>query len=109
MLATHNEQSVAQAVQRMKELGIAPQSGEPAQTRHAPDAVAFGQLLGMCDFVSFPLAYAGYRAYKYTPYGPIDLVIPYLLRRAQENSTVLGNAPKERRLLRQAIAARLWA
>lgn len=44
----------------------------------------------MADAMSFTVAKQGYRVFKYTPYGPIDEVVPYLLRRTQENSTLLG-------------------
>ena len=72
----------------------------------AAGGVSFGQLLGMCDFVSFPLGQAGYRAYKYVPYGPIREVMPYLIRRAQENGDMLGRVGKERRMLLQALKSR---
>lgn len=72
----------------------------------ADGGVSFGQLLGMCDHVSFPLAAAGYPVFKYVPYGPLRQVLPYLVRRAQENSDMLGRVGKERRLLRQAILSR---
>ncbi len=74
----------------------------------SPDGgVSFGQLLGMCDHVSFPLARAGYRVYKYVPYGPIREVLPYLTRRAQENSGMLGRVAKERGMLLSALLRRL--
>merc|ERR1711974_558847 len=53
--------------------------------------VYFGQLLGMADHLTFTLARHGYKAYKYVPYGPIDEVVPYLIRRTQENSAILGS------------------
>lgn len=97
MVASHNETSIKQVVARMDELGL----------DRATSGVFFGQLLGMCDHVSLSLGQSGYRAFKYIPYGPVDQVIPYLLRRAQENSSLLGGAAKERRLLHQALVARL--
>jgi proline dehydrogenase len=79
MVATHNQQSVEETVSGMAGLGLPPSSG-----------VTFGQLLGMADHLTFTLGAHKYGAYKYTPFGGIDEVMPYLLRRAQENSDVLG-------------------
>uniref|UniRef100_G3W7P0 Proline dehydrogenase n=1 Tax=Sarcophilus harrisii TaxID=9305 RepID=G3W7P0_SARHA len=96
MVASHNEESVHQAVKRMSELGI-PLDGP----------VCFGQLLGMCDHVSLALGQAGYAIYKSIPYGALDEVIPYLLRRAQENRSVLQGARREQGLLSQELLRRL--
>jgi proline dehydrogenase len=66
----------------------------------------FSQLLGMCDHVSFTLANNGYNVAKYVPYGPVKAVTPYLIRRADENSSVAGQAQKEMRLLQEEIRRR---
>ncbi|XP_043851482.1 hydroxyproline dehydrogenase [Dromiciops gliroides] len=95
MVASHNEESVRQAVKRMSDLGIPPDG-----------AVCFGQLLGMCDHVSLALGQAGYAIYKSIPYGSLDEVIPYLLRRAQENRSVLQGARREQGLLSQELLRR---
>jgi len=97
MLASHNEDSVRLAVKRMNELGITPED----------HIVNFGQLLGMCDQLSFSLGAAGYSVYKYVPYGPIEEVVPYLCRRAQENRAIMVGATKERKLLQKEFARRL--
>ncbi|XP_010892574.1 hydroxyproline dehydrogenase [Esox lucius] len=97
IVATHNEKSVQHAVQRMEELGIDKDGG----------SVCFGQLLGMCDHVSLTLAQQGYLVYKSVPYGSVDDTLPYLVRRAQENRTVLQGIRKERDLLRQELRRRL--
>lgn len=55
----------------------------------------FSQLYGMSDFITFNLASAGYNVAKYVPYGPIKEVVPYLIRRAQENSSVTGEMGRE--------------
>jgi proline dehydrogenase len=55
----------------------------------------FCQLYGMSDYITFNLASAGYNVAKYTPYGPVKEVIPYLIRRAQENTSVTGEASRE--------------
>ena len=124
MVASHNEDSVKFVIEEMRRAGVDIQSTclsvcvcdtvccrcvcSHCLTRLLADGgVSFGQLLGMCDHVSFPLAARGYRVYKYVPYGPLRQVMPYLVRRAQENSDFLGRAGKERRLLKQAILNRL--
>ncbi|XP_029384067.1 hydroxyproline dehydrogenase [Echeneis naucrates] len=97
IVATHNEESVRRAAQRMEELGIDRDGG----------SVCFGQLLGMCDHVSLTLAKEGYAVYKSVPYGSVEDTLPYLVRRAQENRTVLQGIRKERDLLRQEFRRRL--
>ncbi|KAF1373923.1 hypothetical protein PFLUV_G00243960 [Perca fluviatilis] len=97
IVATHNEESVRRAAKRMEELGIDNDGG----------SVCFGQLLGMCDHVSLTLAKEGYVVYKSVPYGSVDDTLPYLVRRAQENRTVLQGIRKERDLLRQELYRRL--
>ncbi|XP_006867472.1 PREDICTED: probable proline dehydrogenase 2 [Chrysochloris asiatica] len=96
IVASHNEESVHLATKRMWELGI-PLDGP----------VCFGQLLGMCDHVSLALGQAGYAVYKSIPYGSLEEVIPYLIRRAQENRSVLQGARREQELLGQELRRRL--
>uniref|UniRef100_A0A8C5QQX9 Proline dehydrogenase n=1 Tax=Leptobrachium leishanense TaxID=445787 RepID=A0A8C5QQX9_9ANUR len=97
IVASHNEDSVLRAVHRMEELGIDKESG----------AVCFGQLLGMCDHVSLTLGQSGFLVYKSIPYGSVSSVLPYLVRRAQENQSVLQGIRKERDLLRRELKRRL--
>ncbi|KAM3860054.1 hydroxyproline dehydrogenase [Diretmus argenteus] len=97
IVATHNEESVRRAATRMAELGIDKHGG----------SVCFGQLLGMCDHVSLTLAQEGYAVYKSVPYGSVDNTLPYLVRRAQENRTVLQGIRKERDLLRLELRRRI--
>ncbi|XP_037546926.1 hydroxyproline dehydrogenase [Nematolebias whitei] len=97
IVATHNEESVRRAAKRMEELGIEKNGG----------SVCFGQLLGMCDHVSLTLAKESYIVYKSVPYGSVDDTVPYLVRRAQENRTVLQGIRKERDLLRKELKHRL--
>lgn len=66
----------------------------------------FCQLLGMSDNITFNLAEAGYNVAKYVPYGPIQEVIPYLIRRAQENASVTGDMSRELKLITQEINRR---
>ena len=99
MAATHNERSVLRLLEVMRARGVE----SPAQAR----GVSFGQLLGMCDHVSLSLGAVGYPVFKYVPYGPVLEVVPYLIRRAQENSSLLaGGVAKEIRLLQSEITRR---
>lgn len=101
LVASHNVQSVEFTVNRMHQLGMSPSDG----------GVHFGQLLGMADNVSYTLGSNGYKVYKYVPYGPIKEVIPYLLRRTQENSSILGShgVVMERQMIGAEIRRRLFA
>ncbi len=89
-VATHNEKSCEKAAQLIEEKGIV------ASHPH----VAFSQLYGMGDFITFNLASHGFNASKYLPFGPIKEVIPYLIRRAQENSSVEGQTSREFEMLK---------
>lgn len=86
---THNEGSAALLVKLMQQNGIAP------DTTH----VWFSQLLGMSDHISYNIAKEGYHVAKYVPYGPVKNVLPYLIRRAQENTSVKGQTGRELSLI----------
>lgn len=90
-VASHNEESNLLAVQ------LAQQRGLPPDHPH----LWFSQLYGMSDNITFNLAHAGFRVAKYLPYGPVEEVIPYLMRRAQENTSVGGMTSRELLLLRR--------
>lgn len=62
--------------------------------------IYFAQLLGMSDHISYNLAFDGYNVAKYVPYGPVEEVMPYLLRRANENTSVKGQTGRELSLIR---------
>ncbi|MXV38303.1 proline dehydrogenase [Flavobacteriaceae bacterium Ap0902] len=66
----------------------------------------FGQLLGMSDNISFVLADLGYNVAKYVPYGPVRDVMPYLIRRAQENTSVAGQSSRELDLIEKELKRR---
>lgn len=70
--------------------------------------VCFGQLFGMCDFISFYLGGNGFSVFKYVPYGPVEEVMPYLSRRATENGKGLfEKMEKEKRLITSELKRRL--
>ncbi|ODT52983.1 MAG: proline dehydrogenase [Niastella sp. SCN 39-18] len=85
ILASHNELSNLRCVEYLKENKI------PFDHKH----VHFSQLYGMSDNITFNLAHAGLNVSKYLPFGPIKDVVPYLMRRAQENSSVSGQTGRE--------------
>ncbi|OBX23799.1 proline dehydrogenase family protein [Gelidibacter algens] len=89
-IGTHNEQSSYLAMQMMADLNI-----EKNDNR-----VWFGQLYGMSDHISFNLADHGYNVAKYVPFGPVKDVMPYLIRRAEENTSVAGQTSRELMLLK---------
>ena len=95
----HNQGSIELAVSEMRRLGLPATGG----------GVYFGQLLGMADALTFTLGQNGYEAFKYVPYGPIGEVLPYLVRRAQENSAVVQGAAvgRQMEMLRGEIGRRL--
>jgi proline dehydrogenase len=79
---------------------------EKHSMKNADERVWFAQLYGMSDNISFSLAKAGYRVAKYVPYGPVRAVMPYLLRRASENTSVAGQSSRELMLIRKEISRR---
>lgn len=93
---THNEESSLYLTGLMKNKGL-----EKDHPR-----VHFSQLLGMSDHISFNLAKAGYNVTKYVPYGPIKEVMPYLIRRAEENTSVKGQTGRELRLISEELKRR---
>ena len=95
-VASHNEHSNLLAMQQMDALHI------PRDTPH----VVFSQLYGMGDNITFNLAKQGFNTAKYLPYGPVKDVIPYLIRRAQENTSVSGQTGRELTLINREIKRR---
>lgn len=96
MCGSHNEYSNLYLTELMTKHGIA------ANDRR----VWFAQLFGMSDNISFNLARAGYAVAKYVPYGPVRSVMPYLFRRAAENTSVAGQSSRELILLRRELERR---
>ncbi len=96
ILASHNEASNLKCAQMMQNKGL------PNNHNH----IHFSQLYGMSDHISFNMASEGFKVSKYLPFGPLQDVIPYLMRRAQENSSVNGQTNRELLLIRQEIARR---
>ena len=96
MIASHNQRSVELALDTMRLHNLQPSAG-----------VYFGQLLGMSDHLTFSLGDRGYKAYKYVPYGKVNEVMPYLIRRAQENADALSGAKFELNLTNNEIWRRM--
>lgn len=94
--ATHNEESNLYLTELMYERDIIPDHPR----------VHFSQLLGMSDHISFNLAQAHYNVTKYVPYGPIKEVMPYLIRRANENTSIAGQTSRELKLIDTEIERR---
>jgi proline dehydrogenase len=86
---THNENSSKYLVELMQKHNIAAND----------ERIYFSQLLGMSDNLSYNLANAGYNVAKYVPYGPVKSVLPYLFRRAQENTAIAGQMGRELSLI----------
>ncbi len=99
MAGTHNERSTLLLARLMDEHGIARNDRR----------VWFAQLLGMSDNISYNMADAGYNVAKYVPYGPVRAVLPYLIRRAQENTSVAGQMGRELRLIMEERKRRAQA
>ncbi|MFN3137343.1 MAG: proline dehydrogenase family protein [Allomuricauda sp.] len=86
---THNEKSTLKLVDLMEDRSIETNDGR----------IWFGQLFGMSDHITYNLAAQGYNAVKYVPYGPVRDVMPYLIRRAEENTSVAGQTSRELALI----------
>ncbi len=95
-IASQSEQSNLLAIQQMEKKKI--------DRNHS--GVLFSQLYGMGDNITFNLAQLGLLATKYLPYGPVKEVIPYLIRRAQENTSVAGQTTRELALLKKEVKRR---
>ena len=93
---SHNEESNYKLTLVMDELGL----------QKNDHRVFFGQLYGMSDHISFNLANAGYNVIKYVPYGPLKATMPYLIRRANENTSVKGQSGRELSLVKKEVARR---
>ena len=96
IVASHNENSNLHAARLLDEKGI------PHNHQH----IHFSQLYGMSDSITFNLAKEGFNVSKYLPFGPIRDVIPYLMRRAQENSSVSGQTGRELSLIKKELQRR---
>jgi proline dehydrogenase len=97
--ATHNEESAQLLARRMYELGL-PESHP---------RVFFSQLYGMGDNISYALAKRGYNVSKYVPYGPVADAIPYLIRRAEENTSAAGHMSRQLEMITRELKRRKLA
>ena len=93
---THNEKSVLHLTNLMQKKAL----------KNNDSRIWFAQLLGMSDHISFNLSKEGYNVAKYVPYGPIKEVIPYLIRRAEENTSVSGQTGRELSLIKIEVERR---
>lgn len=93
---THNEKSSFHLVDLIKKHEISPQNPN----------IYFAQLYGMSDHISYNLAKAGYNVAKYVPYGDVESVMPYLLRRAEENTSIAGQSSRELLLINKELKRR---
>ena len=96
VIGSHNETSNLYGVQLMEQFGL------PMNDRR----IHFSQLFGMSDNITFNLAKEGCNVSKYVPFGPIQDVIPYLMRRAQENTSVGGQTGRELLLIEKELRRR---
>jgi proline dehydrogenase len=95
-VGTHNEKSVLHLTDLMKKRAF----------KKNDSRIWFAQLLGMSDHISFNLSKEGYNVAKYVPYGPIKEVLPYLIRRAEENTSVSGQTGRELSLIKIELERR---
>ena len=95
-LGSHCESSILKVTEWMKSNDI------PNNYRN----IWFSQLYGMADHISFNLAAQGYNVIKYVPYGPVKEVIPCLIRRAEENTSVRSQTPRELKLIKKELKRR---
>jgi proline dehydrogenase len=93
---THNEESILALMKYMKDKGL---------PNNCP-SIYMAQLYGMSDNLSFNVAKAGYNVSKYLPYGKVKNVLPYLVRRAEENSAIAGQTTRELIMLKQELKRR---
>ena len=93
---THNEESIYNIIEIMNSKGVNKDDSK----------IWFGQLYGMSDNITFNLASKGFNVIKYLPYGPIKEVIPYLIRRAEENTSVKGQTSRELELIKKELKRR---
>tara|TARA_B100000767_G_C19777651_1_gene543675 strand:- start:2695 stop:3870 length:1176 start_codon:yes stop_codon:yes gene_type:complete len=98
-VGSHNEASTLKAIQQMNQNGIA--ANHPC--------IFFAHLFGMSDNISYNLSDQGYNVVKYLPFGPVKKVIPYLIRRAEENSSIANQTSREMELLHLEIKRRKQA
>ena len=96
IIASHNEKSNLLAANESGSKELSPSHSH----------LHFSQLYGMSDNLTFNLADAGYNVSKYLPFGPVHEVIPYLMRRAEENSSVSGQTGRELELIKREFVRR---
>ncbi len=96
VIATHNEKSSQLVADVLAESNLKPDDKR----------IYVSQLYGMSDNISFNMAHAGYNVVKYLPFGPVEDVMPYLFRRAEENTSVAGQTSRELSLINNELERR---
>jgi proline dehydrogenase len=95
-MGSHNEQSALLAIELLEKYSVSL----------SDHRFWFSQLLGMCDHISFALAKRGYNVVKFVPFGPMNKLVPYLARRAEENSSITGQTIRELIRLKKELERR---
>jgi len=95
-IGSHNEKSNLLSTKLLKQYNI----------KSDDDRIWFSQLYGMSDNISFSLAKSGYNVAKYLPFGPVKEVMPYLMRRLDENSSISSQTNRELKLIQKEIGRR---
>ena len=99
-MASHHKMAIFAGTHNEKSSYLLMELAEREKLQNNDQRLWFGQLYGMSDHISYNLASKGYNVAKYLPFGPVRDVMPYLIRRAEENTSVAGQTSRELNLLK---------